>query len=180
MVDFLSAGMTDMVLMYGQALGNSLGAQRLYHETFPERRLPNHKTFAAVLYAEEEILNAVEENRGINVRRLSYRIGVSPFVVWRTLHKQGLFPYRVQRVQHLKPEDFARRVHFCEWLCAKNREDPQFVTILLSTDEATFTKNGVFNLHNTHLWCAGNPHAIQERNFQDRWVGIVGNQLIGP
>ena len=48
MADFSNAEMTDMVLMYGQALGNLLGAQRLYHETFPERRLPNHKTFAAV------------------------------------------------------------------------------------------------------------------------------------
>ncbi|KAJ3649509.1 hypothetical protein Zmor_021249 [Zophobas morio] len=139
-----------MVLMYGQALGNSLEARRLYQEAFPERRLPNHKTFANVvqrlrengkfqprfsdrgrertertLDAEEEILNVVENDPGISIRRLSYRVGVSPFVVWRTLHEQGLHPYHVQRVQHLKPEDLARRVRFCEWLCQKNREDPQ-------------------------------------------------------
>ncbi|KAJ3661726.1 hypothetical protein Zmor_006113 [Zophobas morio] len=119
-----------MVLMYGQALGNSLEARRLYQEAFPERRLPNHKTFANVvqrlrengkfqprfsdrgrertertLDAEEEILNVVENDPGISIRRLSYRVGVSPFVVWRTLHEQGLHPYHVQRVQHLKPED---------------------------------------------------------------------------
>ena len=55
--------------------------------------------------------------------------------------------------------------------------------MLLSTDEATFTRDGVFNSHNTQLWCDENPHAIQERNFQDRfsvnvWAGIVGDQLI--
>ena len=43
-----------MFLMYEQALGNSFGAQRLYHETFPKRRLPNHKTFAAVVQRLQE------------------------------------------------------------------------------------------------------------------------------
>ncbi|KAJ3662341.1 hypothetical protein Zmor_006695 [Zophobas morio] len=113
-MNFSNSEMTDMVLMYGQALRNSLEARRLYQEAFPERRLPNHKTFANVvqrlrengkfqprfsdrgrertertLDAEEEILNVVENDPGISIRRLSYRVGVSPFVVWRTLHEQG-------------------------------------------------------------------------------------------
>ncbi|KAJ3655385.1 hypothetical protein Zmor_014518 [Zophobas morio] len=43
MAHFSNAEMIDMVLMYGQALGNSLGSKRLYYETFPECRLPSHK-----------------------------------------------------------------------------------------------------------------------------------------
>lgn len=161
---FTNAEMTDMVLMYGRALGNGLRAQRLYRAAFPLRRLPDHRTFSAivqrlretgnlrpnsadrgrdrtvrVLDAEPNILNLVEENPGISVRRLSYRVGVSPFVVWRTLNEQGLYPYHIQRVQALKPADLPRRVRFCDWLLQKNREVPQFVGKLLSTDEAKST-----------------------------------------
>ena len=101
------------------------------------------------LAAEPEILNMVEENPSISVRRLSYRVGVSPFVVWRTLREQGLHPYHLQRVQALKEADLPRRITFCEWLLQKNDEDQQFIGNLLSTDETTFTRDGLFNCHNT-------------------------------
>jgi hypothetical protein len=41
---------------------------------------------------------------------------VSSFTFWRTLHEQGLHPYRLQRFQNLKPEDLPRRIAFCQWL----------------------------------------------------------------
>ncbi|KAJ3650076.1 hypothetical protein Zmor_021784 [Zophobas morio] len=57
--------------------------------------------FVQTLNAESEILNVVEENPGISVRKkLAYPVGISPFVVWRTLNEQSLHPYHVQRVQH--------------------------------------------------------------------------------
>ena len=88
-------------------------------------------------------------------------------------------------MQSLKPEDLPRRVRFCEWLLQKNREQPDFVQKLLTTDEATFTREGVFNSRNTHIWSDENPHAIRETHFQDRfsvnvWAGMVDNNLIGP
>jgi hypothetical protein len=46
----------------------------------------------------------VEENPA------SYRIGVSSFIVWRTLNEQGLHPQHVQRVQALKEEDLPRNI----------------------------------------------------------------------
>jgi hypothetical protein len=39
---------------------------------------------------------------------------VSSFTIWRALHEQGLHPYHLQRVQHLKPEDPPRRIAFCQ------------------------------------------------------------------
>jgi hypothetical protein len=100
------------------------------------------------LDAEPEILNLVEENPS---RRWAYRVGVSPYTVWRTLKEQGLHPYHIQLVQGLKPEDLLKRVRFCEWLLEKN-EEPQFIERLLTTDETTFTRDGIFNARNTHLW----------------------------
>ena len=51
-----------------------------------------------ILQAEEQILERVKE------------LGVSQFVVHRTLKEQGLYPYHVQGVQALDPADFPRRL----------------------------------------------------------------------
>jgi hypothetical protein len=57
-----------------------------------------------VLDLEPEILQAVEKEPNVSCRRLALRMGVSSFTIWRTLHEQGLHPYHLQRVQHLKPK----------------------------------------------------------------------------
>jgi hypothetical protein len=67
----------------------------------------------------------------------------------------------------------------------KNEEEPQFIERLLTTDEANFARDGIFNARNTHIWSIENPHAIRERHFQKRfsvnvWGGIIGNKLIKP
>jgi hypothetical protein len=72
--------------------------------------------------------------------------------------RQGLHPYHLQRVQHLKPEGPPRRIAFCQWLLQKIDEEHNFLSIVLTTDEAGFTRDGVFNSHNTHIWSEENPH----------------------
>jgi hypothetical protein len=137
-----------------------------------------------VLDLEPENLQAVEEEPNVSCRRFALRIGVSSFTIWSTLHEQGLYPYHLQRVQHLKPED-PRRIAFCQWLLQKIDEEPNFLSIILTTDEAGFTRDGVFNSHNTHIWSEENPHKIRERGFQQRfsinvWAGKIANRLIRP
>jgi hypothetical protein len=58
----------------------------------------------------------VDEEPNVSCRRLALRIDVSSFTIWRTLHEQGLHPYNLQRLQHLKSEDPPRRIAFCQWL----------------------------------------------------------------
>jgi hypothetical protein len=53
----------------------------------------------------------------------------------------------------------------------------------LLTDEATFTRDGIFNLRNVHIWAHANPHTIREARHQTSfsknvWAGIVGDRLI--
>ncbi|GFV24948.1 uncharacterized protein TNCV_884141 [Trichonephila clavipes] len=55
---------------------------------------------------------------------------------------------------------------------------------VLFTDEASFSREGIFNTHNSHLWAAANPHVTCTRAAQDRflvnvWAGILGDHLIG-
>lgn len=94
---------------------------------------------------------------------------------------QGLHPFHFQRVQNLTPEDFPARVEFGRWVL----NNVQILSKILWSDEATFTRNKVFNCHNTHFWASENPKVIRRTNFQHRfsvnlWAGIIGNKLIGP
>lgn len=53
------------------------------------------------------------------------------------------------------------------------------------TDEASFTRKGITNFRNLHLWMAENPHAVRPSSFQHEfsvnvWAAMIDDQLIGP
>ena len=101
--------------------------------------------------------------------------------VWRTLPDEDLYPYHDQRVQHLEPGDHAQRMDFCHWIKAH----PELLSVILFSDEASFTRDGVNNSRNVHTWSHDNPHETRVTNFQRRfsvnvWCGVIGNRLIGP
>ncbi|GFX36893.1 DUF4817 domain-containing protein [Trichonephila clavipes] len=59
------------------------------------------------------------------------------------------------------------------------------LTSVLFTDETSFSREGIFNTHNSHSWAAANPHVTRTRAAQDRFLvnvgaGILGDHLIGP
>lgn len=120
--------LTDMLLIYGKVNNNSAAAVREYRDKYPNRRIPNRKTFEAVerrlretgmlkpirmdagrqrfvRYAniEEEILNAVQLSPTTSTRRLSHRLNVSQSSIWRTLREQQLYPFHMTCVQDLLP-----------------------------------------------------------------------------
>jgi len=87
----------------------------------------------------------------------------------------------MQRVQHLRPGDFAEKLECCKWFNG-SRELHRYIPF---TDESQFNRDGVNNTHNSHMWADGNPHATVESNFQQRfsvnvWCAVLDNQLIGP
>ena len=109
----------------------------------------------------------VQSSRRASTRRIARRLRVPHTRVWRTLHAEGTYPYHVQRLQHLGPDDFQLHRH------------------ILFTDEAQFNRNGVNNTHNSHVWEDENPHATVESSFQLRfsvnvWCAVLDDQLIGP
>jgi len=112
---------------------------------------------------------------------MASRIGVSHMQVWRTLHEEDLYPYHDQRVQHLEPGDHDQRMDLCRWITAH----PELLSVILFTDEASFTQDGINNSWNVHMWSHENPHETHVTNFQRRfsvnvWCGVLGNRLIGP
>jgi len=112
---------------------------------------------------------------------MASHIGVSRMQVWQTLHEEDLYPYHDQRVQHLEPGDNAQRMDLCHWIKAH----PELLSVILFTDEASFTRDSVNNSQNVHTWSHDNPHETSVTNFQRRfsvnvWCGVLRNRLIGP
>ncbi|KAJ8940869.1 hypothetical protein NQ318_010182 [Aromia moschata] len=70
-------------------------------------------------------------------------------------HKQLLYPYHLQKIHELIPEDFPRRMQFANWLLDQQRNNVNFISKILFTDEASFTKNGITNLHNARKLISG-------------------------
>ena len=201
--------MADMHMAYGEAQGNSRQAAILYRNRFPNRNVPNIRTFTAIhrrlretgsfkvtrpdagrkrlnFELEQEVLEHFEEHPTASCRSAAHALGIrSHATVWNVLNKNGLHPFRYQKVQGLLPADYPHRVNFSRWYLNKIRYNRQFSSSILFTDEATFTREGIFNHHNRHHWTEQNPHNIIEQNHQHRfsvnvWAGILGNHLIGP
>lgn len=120
-----------------------------------------------------------------SVRQLSRTTDVSKTAVHKILREQLLHPYHVQKVHAMSEADYSHRVDFCRAFIENQNNNPEFINIVLFTDEAGFTRNGIINSHNLHTWCDENPHAIVQTKHQQRfivnvWMGIIGNRLVGP
>ena len=76
--------------------------------------------------------------------------GISASSVWRILHHQLLYLCHSQRVQGLKNIDFIPKLTFCQ-IQQQSALDHQFLNNVLFTDEAGFTRDGIFNFRNCHL-----------------------------
>ena len=56
---------------------------------------------------------------------------------------------------------------------------------VLFTNEASFTKEGIINSHNSHVWNFENSRTTHAFHHQHKftinvWAGIVHDDLIGP
>lgn len=96
-------------------------------------------------------------------------LGLNKMSMQRILAKHKWHPYSHTLVHGLKLSDYERRVNFAEFIIMKNQENDQFLRNIIWSDEAKFTKNGIFNKRNSHYWSDTNPHSVRERQFQDRW-----------
>lgn len=207
-LEYTNAEMLDMIMIYGETRGNGRASQRIYNERFPNRNVPHHGVFLRIAQrlresgsftrrneggrpmdaanVEDRVLDYVYDNPTTSTRAAAAALGLpNHMTVFNILNRNDLHPYRYQRVQALNPGDFLHREQFCRWLLDQVRENGNFASNILFTDEATFSREGVFNHQNLHEWSADNPHNIRQHDHQHRisinvWAGIIGNHLIGP
>ena len=100
--------------------------------------LQSEREVVRLINTRENILEMVQRSPRLSTRRMAARIGVSRMQVWRTLHQENLYPYHDQRVQHLETGDHAQRLDLCHWVTAH----PELLSVILFTDEASFTRDG--------------------------------------
>ena len=144
--------------------------------TLPSAHVLSERARKQNMEEQGNILDMVHRSPTASTRRLSARIGVS-----RTLHEDGLYPFHPQPVQNLHPGDSAMHLEFCHWL----HTNRHLLPLILFTDEATFTRNGINNTSKSHRWSHENPHGTVETNFQRRfsinvWCSMIDDMLIGP
>ena len=185
-------------------------AARLYLERFPNRIQPDRRVFENIHRGlgehgtlghnpdvpgrprtrrtpefEEAVLDQVEQYPSTSTRAIARQMGSSHSTVWEVLNKEALYPFHLQKVQHLTPADYEPTLHSAQWMLQRCEEDPDFPSLILHTDECTFTCDWYFNSHNTHVWSEENPHATHVDGSQsifsvNIWEGIIGDHLIGP
>lgn len=134
---------------------------------------------------EENILAKIDENPNTSCRNVSAQIAISKSSVHRVLKEQLLHPFHIQKVHAMSAADFPSRLDFCNWLLGELRQNPNFTSKILFTDEAGFRRDGVINSHNLHHWADENPRQIifnrNQQQFQvNVWAGLIGTHLVGP
>lgn len=209
MPNYQNFELLEMLLVFGEARRNAQEARRIYRRRYPNRQTPSSQIFRKIARRlsesgcfhpkiggntnrfrrtpalEEAVLNMVEDDPSTSTRVISKRLNVNHMTVWQILNQQGLYPFSRQKVQALGPDDFQPRLLFCRWFLRSCNLQRGFEKLILFTDEACFTRDGVFNSKNTHLWDVENPHepfirAHQQRFAVNVWAGIVGEFVIGP
>lgn len=206
MEPFTNVEYADIHLVYGFCSSNAAESRREYRRRFPNRKLPNERTFISVhrclsetgrfptngrsvgnfrqdVGLEEAVLNCVDRDPRTSTRAVAREVGVSQTFVSKLFRRENLHPFHFTRVQTLEPRDPPQRIQFCRWIQRNDRGD--FLKRILWTDESSFTRDGVFNFHNEHHYQTENPHLARESRSQTRfkvnvWVGLIGNHLVGP
>lgn len=203
---FSSVEYADMHFIYGFCDGSAAAAVREYRRRYPDRRQPSGRVFVNIHRHfrefglkhtrdperpgrrnnhENAILRTFDNNPRLSSRRAALRLETSKSTVLRVLHKDNRKPYHLQPVQNLLPGDENRRMTFCNWLLDSIGENPEFLQTILWTDEATFTRTGIFNHHNCHVWAQENPRETRVRSYQHEfsvnvWLGLINGYVIGP
>lgn len=194
----------DMLMALGACNNRAGQAVRLYEVRHPLRRLPDANVFRRledrILFNgnvavpprvnagrqrlhDDVALDLMRNDSSRSTRCVGRELGINHTRVWRALKRDQQHPYHYTRVQHLQDNDGPVRRRFCEWYLDHHEHDLNFRDSILWTDECLFTRDGIFNVHNEHLWDNENPHSTRIRNHQHRfglnvWGGLLGDRLV--
>ncbi|KAJ4449762.1 hypothetical protein ANN_01166 [Periplaneta americana] len=151
--------LAEIHFMYSKADGNAALARRLYQERYPQRQCPDRKTFV----------------------RLHYRL-----CEYGKFNSPGLGRGRPRSTTPEVQEEILEAVNMTPSISTRRQcgVNPNFPALVLFTDEAQFTRHGITNFHNQHVWVYENPRATVPSHHQVRfslnmWTGIIGDRLVG-
>ncbi|CAB0043489.1 unnamed protein product, partial [Trichogramma brassicae] len=137
------------------------------------------------LIHQEAVLQAFEDDPQTSLSIVANQLNTSYSNCQRIMKDAGQHDFKFRKGQGLLPEDYPRRVAFCEGMLAAFEEDDTLLDRIIYTDECNYARQGSINTKNQHFWAAENPHLVREDKFQRHfnqhvWAGMVGDRLLGP
>jgi hypothetical protein len=200
-----------MLLIFGECNMNGTIAARVFRQRYPQtipppsrryfrrlvdrvertgnvqpfHRVPNQGNHHGNI-RDADILAFFDINPTSSIRHCSMESGLSTKAIWNVLSRHEMHPFHYTRQQNLYQGDSERRLDFCNFFLEEvDLNGENFASSIIWSDESKFTRDGVFNRHNSHFWSAVNPHLIREDRNQQQfnvnvWCGIVGEEIVGP
>ena len=190
-----------MHFVYGFCDGNARAAVDKYQRHFPKRRIPSRGVFSCIHQTACLPIVAVQSEtevvRTINTERTFFRwfreVRICPLVEWPLASAYHVCRYgeiymrKICILTMIKGYNIWNQATMLSvWiLCHWIKAHPELLSVILFSDEASFTRDGVNNLRNVHMWSHDNPHETSVTNFQRRFTvnvlcGVLGNKLIRP
>lgn len=200
---------SDIVELYIENQKSIILTQRAFRAKFPRKEAPDPKTIRALYskFKSSGVLSNVsrgtiqrrarsntnitiaqdllEENPNLSTERGAQALGISKRSMRRILRIDlQMFPYKIQMVQQLKPEDYPRRLQYGKTMQNLERSEDDFWNKIIMSDEAHFDLNGNVNKQTCRFWAAENPEIYREKPLHDKrvtvWAGICADCIIGP
>lgn len=119
-----------------------------------------------------------------SIRRRSAYMDLSKSTLQRILQELKFHPYKLRVVQELLPDDYQKRMQFCEWFLVTLASNENFLDELMFTDEAKFFIDGAVSSSHARYWSLINTHQSVEKSLDKRGVmvlaGLTSRGVIGP
>jgi hypothetical protein len=117
-------------------------------------------------------------------RLIAREMGLSQPRVLEVLHDNELHANHYSRSARLFSGDRPLRIQFCKSLRRQNTADELILYNILWTERKDiFKREGVFDIHNSHLWARDDRPCIRECAYQFRSsvsATILGDIVVGP
>ena len=97
----------------------------------------------------ERLKEIFRDDPGTSINLASQQVPISVGSVHKIVRKQlKLYPYKIQVMQALKPEDYEKRQQFAQTILTRMDRDRQYLDKICFSDEATFHISGRVHRHN--------------------------------
>lgn len=126
------------------------------------------------------ICASIENNFAQTTTQISQQVGVSRATVARVLRKNKYRCYRLPKKLEIFPRDNHERIQFCLDIIEKCAQNEDFIANILFTEETTFFLQGAHDSLQVRHGMYGNNHNLYTAQKLNVWVGILGDNIIGP
>ena len=132
----------------------------------------------------ELIRQMIEDDNSLSINRIAREVGIDRKTVWLILRKKlKLYPYKQHDVLNLNDRKKEARVEFCTWVLEQLANDPDFLQMVLFSDEKKFEERTRPNKQNERYWGMVDPLVMDKNRVQGGrslmcWTGLINGQVI--